>query len=319
MLAPTRACTNCSLRRKKCDRSLPQCVRCVKSGKVCPGYSSETTTKFRDMTQISERKVRSRTATTGRGHEKSIPSAGEIFSNSSSVALHGFSKAQLDAFQRPRIGMQDEIARPLSTNWHETAIPRFFADYVSPSNVLNGGSFHFLLDLCNQQMCNVHFDEALRAVAYMSLANQLGKNNLSVEARKLYGSAIIRVATKVQNVEEALDDAILASSFLFSLFQIISIQAVPKGFWNVAHDSGRISLLRARGQRKSSGSASLNILGLVLAHNMHSQPPKPARGTTSMDQPVQHDGLRAWYSMHTILEVRLGHCKILRCSSRTIR
>lgn len=70
-------------------------------------------------------------------------------------------------------------------------------------------------------MCGIHFDEALRAVAFMSLANQLGKDDLSVEASKLYGSAIIRVATKLRNVEEAADDTILASSFLFSVFQVM--------------------------------------------------------------------------------------------------
>jgi hypothetical protein len=70
-------------------------------------------------------------------------------------------------------------------------------------------------------MCSVHFDEALQAVAFMSLANQLSKDKLSVEARKLYSSAIIRVATKLRNVEEAADDTILASSFPSSIFQVM--------------------------------------------------------------------------------------------------
>jgi hypothetical protein len=206
----------------KCDRTSPHCAQCIKSGKICPGYSNETTIKFRDMTRISERKVRSRTAAAGQDHsDKSVAITGEIFPSGRSVVFRGFPKAQLDAFQRSRICIQNEVARPLSANWHQIAIPRFFADYISRSDVLGGGSFRFLLDIYSQRMCNIHFDEALRAVAFMSFANQLGKNDLSVEARKLYGSAIMRVATKLRNVEEALDDTILASSFFFSLFQVM--------------------------------------------------------------------------------------------------
>jgi hypothetical protein len=173
------------------------------------------------MTQISEQKVRSRTAAAGRDHDKNDLIVGEVFPNGHSVDFNVFWKSQLDASQRPQIGLQGEITRSLSTNWHQIAIPRFFADYVSRSDVLGSGSLRFLRDIYSQRICRVNFDEALRAVAFMSLANQLSKAELSVEARKLYGSAIIRVATKLQNVEEAADDTILASSFLFSMFQVV--------------------------------------------------------------------------------------------------
>ncbi|RFU26910.1 hypothetical protein B7463_g9420, partial [Scytalidium lignicola] len=199
------------------------------------------------MTRISERKVQSRTA--GRDHAKSLES-------------------QLDAFQCPQISLQGEVTRSVSTNWQQIAIPRFFADYVSQSNMFTKGNFRFLPDIYNQRMSSPHFDEALRAVAFMSLANQLGKDDLSVEARKLYGSAIVRVATQLHNVEGAIDDTVIASSLLFSLFEMISIKAVPKGFWNVVHDFGRISLLRARGKQKSSSSVVMNLFSLVLVHHM---------------------------------------------------
>lgn len=55
----------------------------------------------------------------------------------------------------------------------------------------------------------------------MSLANQTGMEDLAVEARKLYGSAIMGVAKKLQNVEQATDDSTVASSHLFSLFDVI--------------------------------------------------------------------------------------------------
>lgn len=48
--------------KSKCDSTTPQCLRCIKSNKPCPGYPNEASIVFRDMTQISEWKVKSRTA-----------------------------------------------------------------------------------------------------------------------------------------------------------------------------------------------------------------------------------------------------------------
>jgi len=159
------------------------------------------------MTEISERKVRSRT--TGRDQKKTVPSADLFLPNGFFVGFDGSLNTQ-------------HVPRSVSTNWKQIAIPRFFADYGAKSNVFcSNGSLRFIPDIYRQQCSSTHFDEALRAVAFISLANQLDKVDLSLEARKLYGSAIVRVATKLQCVEEAADDTIMASSFLFSMFEVM--------------------------------------------------------------------------------------------------
>jgi hypothetical protein len=52
---------------------------------------------------------------------------------------------------------------------------------------------------------------------------------------------------------------------------MISSKGAPKGFWNVPHDIGRISLLRARGKMIFTTPVLMNIFALVLAHNVSSQ------------------------------------------------
>lgn len=46
---PSGACTNCRERRIKCDEAKPGCVKCLKSGRTCAGYSQGF--KLRDQTQ----------------------------------------------------------------------------------------------------------------------------------------------------------------------------------------------------------------------------------------------------------------------------
>ncbi|VUC36834.1 unnamed protein product [Clonostachys rosea] len=44
---PSRACTECKKRRKKCDQARPSCSRCVKSRRPCPGYGDDSSLVFR--------------------------------------------------------------------------------------------------------------------------------------------------------------------------------------------------------------------------------------------------------------------------------
>ncbi|CAH0046189.1 unnamed protein product [Clonostachys solani] len=44
---PSRACTECKKRRKKCDQTRPSCSRCVKSRRMCPGYGDDSSLIFR--------------------------------------------------------------------------------------------------------------------------------------------------------------------------------------------------------------------------------------------------------------------------------
>lgn len=157
-------------------------------------------TKFRDMTKFAERKVLAKNANLDCNRPLNL---------------------QTGSFHGRLGGQQVGIAHSISTNWQQIAIPRFFGDYIAPSDLLKNGNFRCLRDIYSQPRASTHFDDALQAVALMSLANQLGKQDLSVEARKLYGTAIIKVATKLRNGEDATDDTIMGASYLLTLFEVM--------------------------------------------------------------------------------------------------
>ncbi|KAK6542745.1 hypothetical protein TWF694_006686 [Orbilia ellipsospora] len=49
----SRGCAACRQKRKKCDEQRPECTRCVKAGRNCPGYASETDIIFRNSNVAS--------------------------------------------------------------------------------------------------------------------------------------------------------------------------------------------------------------------------------------------------------------------------
>jgi hypothetical protein len=125
------------------------------------------------------------------------------------------------------------------------------------------------------------------------------------------------------------------------LNQVISLNAVPKGFWNVtqlAHEVGRISLLRAQGEQKLTTAIAANLFAMTTSHHVRQKQPlslftsmlkftdnkmynhahQPTRGASSMAQTSQWQQIRDLQSMWPTFEMQLGRRKILRCSSSSL-
>jgi len=169
---------------------------------------------FRDMTIISERKVRKRVKARVAEREGS-PGP----STSSPV------KTVTSTTQRtlPRTGdCQPRICPPMSTIWREVALPRFFADFVFESTVFTGSSLAFLPELYGRADQHAPLKEALNAVAWLSMANQLRIKSLKLEALQSYFHAIELMAKLLQHSDEAQHDATLATNYLFGLFEVKS-------------------------------------------------------------------------------------------------
>ncbi|EXK24007.1 hypothetical protein FOMG_19247 [Fusarium oxysporum f. sp. melonis 26406] len=47
---PSRACSECRIKRRKCDLSRPACRQCVRAGSKCDGYRNENLLNFQDQT-----------------------------------------------------------------------------------------------------------------------------------------------------------------------------------------------------------------------------------------------------------------------------
>ena len=202
----------------QCDRTIPQCLRCTKADKTCPGYPDESALVFRDMNQISERKVKSRIAR--KDHHVNYSRYGDIRLSPHDGSTTFLYTTQAGFPPSSDIYWSSDIPAPLNTNWYETAAPRFLADYVFQSDVVQWGNLRFLPDIFSKNSSCPHLEESFQAVALVSLANQTGLSYLAIEARKLYGSAIKRVAKILGNVEESRKDSMLASVYMFSMYEV---------------------------------------------------------------------------------------------------
>ena len=108
----------------------------------------------------------------------------------------------------------------MSTNWKDIAVPRFFADYVIKSRVMFRGDLSFLPGLCASSELHAPLREALDAVAWLSLSNQLGIEWLTFEACRSYFHAVEMMAKLLEDPDRARDDTTLAANYLFGLFEV---------------------------------------------------------------------------------------------------
>jgi hypothetical protein len=201
----------------QCDETGPYCRRCLKSRGLCPGYPVESELIFRNMNDIAEAKVKSRAKATSTGEDAQALLLSASFDPDKSAT------GSQDRCQGSRLDIRkslDKISPSMSTKWEKVAISRFFADYVSSSHIVKRVDLQFLLKLCSSPNLNAPLKEALEAVAFLSLANQLRLDWLAIEANKSYCRSLPLVAKLLQNVEEARDDTTLATIFLFTCYEV---------------------------------------------------------------------------------------------------
>lgn len=60
---PSRSCKACRARRLKCDQTKPACIKCIKAGQPCPGYSKAFEVNFKDQTEAVIRRHARSTST----------------------------------------------------------------------------------------------------------------------------------------------------------------------------------------------------------------------------------------------------------------
>jgi hypothetical protein len=197
----------------QCDETSPNpCQRCLKSGVTCE-YRPESDLVFRDMTSISETKVRKRVKARIAGRKGSPePSTSSRPADSVNSTTQRPTRHSGDC--------QPRICPPMSTNWQEIALPRFFADYIFESPIFTGSGLSFLRELCGRTNLRAPLKEALNAVAWLSLSNQLGIEWLKFEACGSYFHAVKLMAKLLKGPDEARQDATLATNYLFGLFEV---------------------------------------------------------------------------------------------------
>ena len=184
---------------------------------------------FRDMTTISETKVKKRVkdVTAKRDGSAGPSNSVGIFESISSAAEQ---HTPLFPDPEPRIS-------PLSTNWREVAVPRFFSDYIFESPLFSNCGMTFLPQLCGRMDLHAPLKEALNAVAWLSLSNQLGIEWLKAEAYASYFQAVELMAKLLHDPDEAHDDATLATNYLFGIFEVTVLCPFPQTFTDIRYQT----------------------------------------------------------------------------------
>jgi hypothetical protein len=138
------------------------CQRCLRAGRICPGYRARLGLVFRGMNRAAKMRADSRSGTRAAGPMTFVPSGSESLDSASWDMLQNVMQTA-----RKPLGA---VPLPLSWNWQDQAIARFFADYILPSDVFTE-NLPFLPRLCGSPDSCHHLKEALHAVAFASQGN----------------------------------------------------------------------------------------------------------------------------------------------------
>ena len=78
----------------------------------------------------------------------------------------------------------------------------------------------FLPDLCARSDLHAPLGDALDAVAWLSLSNQLGIEWLTFEACRSYFHGVELMAKLLDDLDRAREDDTLVTNYLFGLFEV---------------------------------------------------------------------------------------------------
>lgn len=129
-------------------------------------------------------------------------------------------KARVRNSVRARNLAERSVARPAAAEeWRESAVTRFFADYVLDSDAVPNTTI-FLPALYGDSDAAACLNDAVHAAALVNRANQLGLEWMASEAKAAYGRALASLAGVLQDPVEALKDTTLATPFVIGLYEV---------------------------------------------------------------------------------------------------
>ncbi|KAI0108911.1 hypothetical protein GGR51DRAFT_513554 [Nemania sp. FL0031] len=238
-------CHACRRMKVKCDEKKPQCKRCTRARRVCPGY--------RDTKQIVFRSMNAELASKAEAPRllQTHPSISIATSNHRGPTV----PAALGVLFSPRL-----LTQP-SEKWNTRAISHFLHNYSCAPTRDSPGYLGFLPDLLgNNSSGTGYLESAVFAAGSASLANISGLTHLERTAEKHYGETLRLLSVALQDPAEASSDAVLTCIIVLQTFEAITgirtLSCDP-------HAKGLMELLRLRGASRpctSSGNGLLRII-----------------------------------------------------------
>ena len=110
---------------------------------------------------------------------------------------------------------------PMSTNWKEPALCRFFFDYVVEANEVkvSPGYLSRLPELYGEGNDDI-LTQAVSAVSLASFSNRVRSEEMLIRARKLYGKALLLVKRAISDPKQVVKDGTLAGVFFLNMYEV---------------------------------------------------------------------------------------------------
>ncbi|KAA8569916.1 hypothetical protein EYC84_002256 [Monilinia fructicola] len=249
---PSKACVECRLRRTKCDTLTPSCSQCIRAGRTCTGYRTESDMMFRDQTQHYANKSRTKDESrlvVSRRRTKAKNATSEIFID---PQLIDESTIQQLVIQTTPFRLQ------LSTSPAEQATCYFFRNYVLEDKSTSG-SFQYLRDIYGSEIIGPALLDSIESLGMVGLANLWRSPDLQFHAHRKYNSALKLVSSRLRNEEEARADQTLVAVMLLGLYETNTCTGPQSMQSWTKHIIGASSLMQLRGKQCLETSIGRNL------------------------------------------------------------
>ncbi|KEF51366.1 uncharacterized protein A1O9_12515 [Exophiala aquamarina CBS 119918] len=279
---PSRGCFACRRKKVKCDEAKPQCNRCTRVGKICPGYRADSELSFRFV------KVLRSDDSSSNASSRSSPDR-QFKNNGGALAIPGadfgfqddsFSNGSQRAWETSNgdFDFQTPIIQPLLLPWAHLALPLFINLY-STSSVQDPkqGLLTFLPSLYANSNPGSPLHLAVSAATDANAVRKLTDLEAIHQARRTHVKALVAVQKAIEDPQEVTKDTTLCSLFILTLFEYISGDTMEA---HGSHIAGYEALLdlRSRSTNHESQEYALDLsvaTQIVVKHLRSRTAPKP--------------------------------------------
>ncbi|KAJ5888311.1 hypothetical protein N7495_008352 [Penicillium taxi] len=259
----SRGCALCVKRRVKCDERIPECAKCEKYGKPCPGYN-------RGFKFITGKPYRSRRRLPGNGNDTTDIQSPE--SVSPSIISSDRRSASQELIQRHTqlffVSADLNVLQSLSA---------LVDDFSNPTPALSqkfvvSQWFGLLPDIYGQSKI---LDAAIKSFVTHHLGKLYRDERMLVYARSTYGEALHRLRKSLANPSEYLSSHVFCAVVMLCLYELFTNRENPESW--IKHAQGLGQLVRVRGPGRYRNKLDISLLkvsrGLIVMHSMFSGEP----------------------------------------------
>ncbi|KAF1984424.1 hypothetical protein K402DRAFT_395772 [Aulographum hederae CBS 113979] len=311
---PSRGCHLCRKRRVKCDESKPRCGQCIKLGKECPGYRSESDLIFRNENVAVIQRSQRGDAAKAPVPMSSTSSPPSSLSSSELVIINTKStdpapdSTQIARWVNNILNDRDDdpfpdlnpstlqlgLSRQLQLSPEVCARAFFFRNFArtrQDADFSARGYLDHLSRLFNGVAPDSALHQAVTAVSLAALGGYPSKRLLRDYARHYYGKALRAARNELQDPIRAQSDESIMTALIFTLYEVVtttdSRSSIGTNNW-ANHVDGAVALVKLRGEKIFDSVVATSLFRAVRNGMLTS--------SIQQDRPVaDFPGPKGWY------------------------